>query len=87
MAIPLFSPVIVPMAQNFGPFLSQIASSSTFRLGVRFFTSKIVPKYFFGGNAALFFLLLIACLMLYKRAELPEHDHKPLSFWSDISLY
>ncbi|KAL1828660.1 hypothetical protein ACET3Z_007072 [Daucus carota] len=33
MAIPLFSPVIVPMAQNFGPFLSQIASSSTFRLG------------------------------------------------------
>ncbi|XP_074329342.1 uncharacterized protein LOC141666973 [Apium graveolens] len=33
MAIPLFSPVIVPMAQNIGPLLSQIASSSTFRLG------------------------------------------------------
>lgn len=33
MSIPLFSPVIVPMAQNIGPLLSQIASSSTFRLG------------------------------------------------------
>ncbi|KAG6653730.1 uncharacterized protein LOC122309768 [Carya illinoinensis] len=33
LAIPLFSPVIVPMAQNFGPLLSQIASSPTVRLG------------------------------------------------------
>ncbi|KAK1378687.1 hypothetical protein POM88_025440 [Heracleum sosnowskyi] len=34
MAIPLFSPVLVPMVQNIGPLLSQIASSSTFHLGV-----------------------------------------------------
>ncbi|XP_022152399.1 uncharacterized protein LOC111020134 [Momordica charantia] len=32
-AIPLFSPVLVPMAQSMGPLLSQIASSPTFRLG------------------------------------------------------
>lgn len=32
-AIPLFSPVLVPMAQSLGPFLSQIASSPTVRLG------------------------------------------------------
>lgn len=36
LAIPLFSPVIVPMAQRIGPLLSQIASSPTVRLGVRF---------------------------------------------------
>ncbi|KAF8408543.1 hypothetical protein HHK36_007699 [Tetracentron sinense] len=33
IAIPLFSPVIVPMAQSFGPFLSQLTSSPTIRLG------------------------------------------------------
>ncbi|XP_023527647.1 uncharacterized protein LOC111790815 [Cucurbita pepo subsp. pepo] len=32
-AVPLFSPVFVPMAQSMGPLLSQIASSPTFRLG------------------------------------------------------
>ncbi|CAK9322472.1 unnamed protein product [Citrullus colocynthis] len=32
-AVPLFSPVLVPMAQSMGPLLSQIASSPTFRLG------------------------------------------------------
>ncbi|XP_058092734.1 uncharacterized protein LOC131239185 isoform X1 [Magnolia sinica] len=32
-AIPLFSPVIVPMAQGFGPLLSQLTSSPTIRLG------------------------------------------------------
>ncbi|OVA17316.1 Protein of unknown function DUF1350 [Macleaya cordata] len=32
-AIPLFSPVIVPMAQSFGPILSQLTSSPTVRLG------------------------------------------------------
>lgn len=32
-AIPLFSPVIVPMAQSFGPILSQLTSLPTFRLG------------------------------------------------------
>ncbi|EXC32358.1 hypothetical protein L484_004700 [Morus notabilis] len=32
-AIPLFSPVLVPMAQSVGPILSQIASSPTIRLG------------------------------------------------------
>ncbi|KAI3951888.1 hypothetical protein MKW92_043747 [Papaver armeniacum] len=33
LAIPLFSPVIVPMAQGFGPVLSQLTSSPTVRLG------------------------------------------------------
>ncbi|XP_008799216.2 uncharacterized protein LOC103713938 [Phoenix dactylifera] len=33
LTIPLFSPVIVPMAQSFGPFLSQLTSSPTIRLG------------------------------------------------------
>ncbi|KAL8534952.1 hypothetical protein ACS0TY_010832 [Phlomoides rotata] len=32
-AIPLFSPVLMPMAQRIGPFLSQVASSPTIRLG------------------------------------------------------
>ncbi|KAE8056030.1 hypothetical protein FH972_012833 [Carpinus fangiana] len=34
LAIPLFSPVLVPMAQSIGPLLSQIASSPTIRLGI-----------------------------------------------------
>ncbi|KAB1998311.1 hypothetical protein ES319_D12G080200v1 [Gossypium barbadense] len=33
VAIPLFSPVLVPMAQSIGPFLSQIASTPTIRMG------------------------------------------------------
>ncbi|GFY88068.1 Gut esterase [Actinidia rufa] len=33
LAVPLFSPVLVPMAQSIGPLLSQIASSPTVRLG------------------------------------------------------
>ncbi|CAI9778198.1 unnamed protein product [Fraxinus pennsylvanica] len=33
IAIPLFSPVLVPMAQGIGPFLSQLASLPTIRLG------------------------------------------------------
>ncbi|VFQ90510.1 unnamed protein product [Cuscuta campestris] len=33
LAIPLFSPFLVPMAQSIGPFLSQIATSPTVRLG------------------------------------------------------
>lgn len=33
LAIPLLSPVLVPVAQNIGPFLSEITSSSTIRLG------------------------------------------------------
>ncbi|XP_058102601.1 uncharacterized protein LOC131246460 isoform X1 [Magnolia sinica] len=32
-AVPLFSPVIVPVAQSFGPLLSQLTSSPTIRLG------------------------------------------------------
>lgn len=32
-AIPVFSPVLVPMAQSLGPFLSQVAASPTIRLG------------------------------------------------------
>ncbi|XP_058102604.1 uncharacterized protein LOC131246460 isoform X4 [Magnolia sinica] len=34
-AVPLFSPVIVPVAQSFGPLLSQLTSSPTIRLGIR----------------------------------------------------
>ncbi|XP_058194732.1 uncharacterized protein LOC131311337 isoform X3 [Rhododendron vialii] len=34
-AIPLFSPVLVPMAQSIGPLLSQITSSPTVRLGIK----------------------------------------------------
>ncbi|KAL2507197.1 hypothetical protein Fot_30844 [Forsythia ovata] len=33
VAIPLFSPVLVPMAQGIGPFLSQVASLPSIRLG------------------------------------------------------
>ncbi|KAL3649923.1 hypothetical protein CASFOL_006326 [Castilleja foliolosa] len=33
LAVPLFSPVLVPMAQSIGPVLSQIASSPSIRLG------------------------------------------------------
>jgi hypothetical protein len=33
-AIPLFSPVIVPMAQNLGPVLSQLMASPTVKYGV-----------------------------------------------------
>lgn len=33
LAIPLFSPVIVPMAQSFGPVLAQLTSSPTIRRG------------------------------------------------------
>ncbi|KAM0027105.1 putative alpha/Beta hydrolase [Helianthus debilis subsp. tardiflorus] len=33
MAVPLFSPIFLPMAQGLGPILSQIASSPTIRLG------------------------------------------------------
>lgn len=36
LAIPLFSPVLVPMAQSLGPLLSQVATSPTVRLGVSF---------------------------------------------------
>ncbi|KAJ6703283.1 hypothetical protein OIU85_029272 [Salix viminalis] len=40
-AIPLFSPVLVPVAQSFGPFLSQIASSPTVRLGAEMTMKQI----------------------------------------------
>ncbi|KAH9657957.1 hypothetical protein KPL70_023290 [Citrus sinensis] len=43
VAIPLFSPVFVPMAQSIGPLLSQIASSPTVRLGVRIKVTRIDP--------------------------------------------
>ncbi|XP_024993434.1 uncharacterized protein LOC112527199 [Cynara cardunculus var. scolymus] len=33
LAVPLFSPVLLPMAQSLGPILSQIASSPTIRFG------------------------------------------------------
>ena len=33
-AVPLLSPVIAPMAQNFGPLLKQLTASPALRLGV-----------------------------------------------------
>ncbi|XWS41152.1 hypothetical protein CRYUN_Cryun17cG0055700 [Craigia yunnanensis] len=41
LAIPLFSPVLVPMAQSIGPFLSQIASSPTIRMGAEMTLKQI----------------------------------------------
>lgn len=41
-AIPLFSPVLVPMAQSIGPLLSQITSSPTVRLGVRAYSPMTI---------------------------------------------
>ncbi|VAH47556.1 unnamed protein product [Triticum turgidum subsp. durum] len=41
LAIPLFSPVIVPMAQSFGPILSQLTSSPTIRFGLKRLLSKL----------------------------------------------
>lgn len=41
VAIPLFSPVLVPMAQSIGPLLSQIASSPTVRLGAEMTLKQI----------------------------------------------
>ncbi|KAM7269489.1 hypothetical protein ACFE04_024986 [Oxalis oulophora] len=41
LAVPLFSPVLVPMAQSIGPLLSQIASSPTIRLGAEMTMKQI----------------------------------------------
>ncbi|GLT46957.1 hypothetical protein SLA2020_206820 [Shorea laevis] len=41
LAIPLFSPVLVPMAQSIGPFLSQIVSSPSVRLGAEMTMKQI----------------------------------------------
>ncbi|GLU06629.1 hypothetical protein SLE2022_236460 [Rubroshorea leprosula] len=41
LAIPLFSPVLVPMAQSIGPLLSQIASSPTIRRGAEMTMKQI----------------------------------------------
>ncbi|KAL4376957.1 hypothetical protein GQ457_02G010450 [Hibiscus cannabinus] len=41
VAIPLFSPVLVPMAQSIGPFLSQIASTPTIRMGAEMTLKQI----------------------------------------------
>jgi hypothetical protein len=43
-AIPLFSPVIVPMAQSFGPILSQLTSYPTVRFGVLSVSVTLVSK-------------------------------------------
>lgn len=45
-AIPLFSPVIVPMAQSFGPILSQLTSYPTIRFGVRYVSVTLVLTLF-----------------------------------------
>ncbi|CAN0903717.1 hypothetical protein LINGRAHAP2_LOCUS22709 [Linum grandiflorum] len=41
LAMPLFSPVLVPMAQSFGPILAQIASSPTVRMGAEITLKQI----------------------------------------------
>ncbi|KAK6238928.1 hypothetical protein QUC31_004397 [Theobroma cacao] len=41
LAIPLFSPVLVPVAQSIGPILSQIASSPTIRMGAEMTLKQI----------------------------------------------
>ncbi|KAM3324776.1 hypothetical protein P3S67_005928 [Capsicum chacoense] len=41
LAVPLFSSVLVPMMQNFGPVLSQIASSPSIRLGAEMTMKQI----------------------------------------------
>ncbi|CAN1180029.1 hypothetical protein LINPERHAP2_LOCUS34556 [Linum perenne] len=41
IAMPLFSPVLVPMAQSFGPILAQIASSPTVRMGAEITLKQI----------------------------------------------
>ncbi|KAB1201712.1 hypothetical protein CJ030_MR7G000361 [Morella rubra] len=41
VAIPLFSPVVVPMAQSIGPLLSQLVSSPTVRLGAEMTLKQI----------------------------------------------
>lgn len=62
VAVPLFSPVIVPMAQSFGPVLSQLTSSPTFRLGVSIYISS-----FYTLSVIIFSwtnLVLVVCLVL-----------------------
>lgn len=54
LAIPLLSPVLVPVAQNIGPFLSEITSSPTIRLGVRYLLEAL-SKYY---DKLLLFLLI-----------------------------
>ncbi|CAN0901723.1 Probable serine/threonine-protein kinase WNK4 [Linum grandiflorum] len=41
LAVPLFSPVLLPMAQSIGPILSQIASSPTVRMGAEMTLKQI----------------------------------------------
>jgi hypothetical protein len=61
LAIPLFSPVIVPMAQSFGPILSQLTSSPTVRFGVRCVS-------LFSMSKNLMFKALHALMLFYIRA-------------------
>ncbi|KAH9698062.1 hypothetical protein KPL71_023865 [Citrus sinensis] len=60
VAIPLFSPVFVPMAQSIGPLLSQIASSPTVRLGVRIKVTRLTHKLDFYNTRLPEMLLLNA---------------------------
>ncbi|CAN1180031.1 hypothetical protein LINPERHAP2_LOCUS34556 [Linum perenne] len=46
IAMPLFSPVLVPMAQSFGPILAQIASSPTVRMGIESITPPFMKQAF-----------------------------------------
>ncbi|CAI0399460.1 unnamed protein product [Linum tenue] len=46
LAIPLFSPVLVPMAQNMGPILSQISSSLTVRMGENLISPPFMKQAF-----------------------------------------
>ena len=66
-AIPLFSPVIVPMAQSFGPILSQLTSYPTIRFGVRYVSVTLVSTLFlemFNTYAGYFFMLTLLMFTL-----------------------
>jgi len=66
-AVPLFSPVIVPMAQSFGPILSQLTSYPTIRFGVRYVSVTLVSTLFlemFNTYAGYFFMLTLLMFTL-----------------------
>lgn len=59
LALSWLSPVLVPMAQSIGPFLSQIASSPTIRMGVFFPALHAMMQIMFSRALNLHLLFLI----------------------------